>query len=452
MHSGSHGSARTLRLALTLALAVVLLLGQTVTAQAALVGDIAGSVYEPAISALRQVGIVGPEWWVSLRPQELLTRAEEARLLARALTGESNARGFLPLRYPDVAADHWAKPYIDTAVHLKLMPGQADAAFNPNGKIARGQFALDILKLCGYHPSSTAAAMELALELGLLDGSSTSTYAYITRGDAVTMAYRAFFGVYNPELGSTLARRIHGSRLRPVPVGETTPTLEFRFLPAAGATLVRLPSGADWLIDTGSPATLPSLFAYLAHLGVERLDAMVITNSRLSPAGAVAAVSDRLAPAATVRLESLAADAQGFPTSLLAGDKDVKVDVIARPLSTGTYSTALRISRGSLRVLLSRSVDAAGERLLAAQDKAKLAADVWLPGSFGYYEQHDYSFLMAVGPGSVVATGDGDPIAADLYAGLLAVGSQVLMPDADGAVSLAVTSRGISTIAPQPSE
>lgn len=436
------------RFLIAFALAAALLLtAAPIPAEAAFSGDVAGSVYEPAIAALRQVGIVGPEWSFTLSPQQLLTRAEEARLLARAVAGGDSAYGFRQLRFPDVASGHWAKPYIDTAVLLKLMPGKAGASFNPDGKVSRGQYASDILHLCGYDPAGASAAMTKALELGLLDSADPSTYAYITRGDATTMAYRAFFGLTDPDSGSTLVHRVFGSRLRAAPAGETAPTLELHFLPGIGATLVRLPSGADWLVGTGSPAKLPSLFAYLRQLGVDRVDALIITDAEFAPAGAVAAVTDRLSPGITVRLDD-ASGAAAFPAALLAQDKDIKVDLISRGSSHGNYSTALRISRGTLRVLVSEGLSEAGEQSLAVQDKAKLAADVWLPARLGLAGQHDFAFMSAVAPSYVVGGAAADPVTSAFYEGLTASGAQVLVPGEDGVVKVAIGAKTITVLAP----
>lgn len=435
---GGGGSAGRRLIAAALVLAAIWVGG--VPAVGALTSDISGTQYEPAVSALREVGIVGLEWAVSLRPQELLTRAEEARLLTRALVGEVNARGFLPLRFPDVAADHWAKPYIDTAVWLKLMPGRPGAAFNPDGRVARGQFAADVLRLCGYRPADATAAMELAGRLGLFDG-APAAYAYITRGDAVIMAYRAFFGIVNPELGSTLARRVFGSRLRPVAPGDQTPPLELHFLPNVGATLVRLPSGADWLVNTGRPATLPTLFAYLARLGIDRLDALIITDGAAAPAGAVAAVADRLAPTRTVNCVELAAAAQPFPAELLMRDKDIKVDLLFRP---DANAGAIRIARGSLRALLADGLGAADERYFVERDRSALAADVWLPAALGAYEQHDGDFLLAVGPSYVFGRTGADGGAWSFAQGIQAAGAELLLPGDDGATRVNIGSRSIT--------
>ena len=436
---GGKGSAGCRLIAAALVLLAAIWVGG-VPAAGALMSDVSGTQYEPAVSALREVGIVGLEWAVSLRPQELLTRAEEARLLTRALVGEVNARGFLPLRFPDVAADHWAKPYIDTAVWLKLMPGRPDAAFNPDGRVARGQFAADVLRLCGYRPADATAAMELAGRLGLFDG-APAAYAYITRGDAVIMTYRAFFGIVNPELGSTLARRVFGSRLRPVAPGDQTPPLELHFLPEVGATLVRLPSGADWLVNTGCPATLPTLFAYLARLGIDRLDALIITDGAAAPAGAVAAVVDRLAPTRTVNCVELAAAAQPFPAELLMRDKDIKVDLLVRP---GANAGAIRIARGSLRALLADGLGPADERYFVERDKSALAADIWLPAGLGAYEQHDANFLLAVSPGYVFGRPGVGADARSFAEGLQAAGVELLLAGDDGAARVSIGSRSLT--------
>lgn len=409
----------------------------------ALSSDIAGTQYEPAVNALREVGIVGLEWAFSLRPQELLTRGEEARLLTRALVGEVNAHGFLPLRFTDVAADHWAKPYIDVAVWLKLMPGRAGVAFQPDGRVARGQFAADVLRLCGYRPPDAAKAMELAGRLGLYDG-DPAAYAYITRGDAVLMAYRAFFGVVNPQLGSTLARRVFGSRLRPAAPGELTPPLELHYLANVGATLVRLPSGADWLVNTGGPATLPTLFAYLARLGIDRLDALIITDGAAAPAGSVAAVKDRLAPARTVHCAELAAAAQPFPAELLELDKEVKVDLLFRP---GADSGAIRIARGGLRALLADGFGLADERFFVERDRAALAADLWLPAELGAYQQHDAEFLLAVNPTYVFGRRGVGGVGDSFAEGIQAAGVKLVLPGDDGAARVSIGSRGLTVIA-----
>lgn len=454
------------------------LCGAALPATAAPGDDLRGTRYETPANAMYSAGMLSLDWVISLRPDALLTHAEEAQLLTLAIAGSGNAAGFLPLRFPDVPTNHWAKGYIDTAVWLRLVPGTANVAFGPDKPVTGGQLADDILRLCGAPAASLNAAWSDARARGLTD-SQAATYASITRGEALIIAYRAFFGLTVPALGGTLAQRVHGQGARITPPGESGPTMEVHLLPG-NVTLVRLPSGADWLIDTGSSGAMAGAADYLAALGINYLDRLIITGESASPALGRLELSRRLTARSVVRCDSLLAVGLDLPAGLLSADADVTLEVIAvPPVTTGVASgAALRLTRGDNSILLTAGLSAVAERALltpttvltavggpqtaappttttvpitptapAAPVPADLTAAYWRAPALASYETRDLALLQAVAPTRMIIDGgEGER----MLTALTAAGISVSDPVREKAVVLSFGAADVTIRTAQP--
>ena len=125
-------------LALVLALSMILstFTALTLTASAAAqptFSDIAGTSYEDAVEVLAALGIVAGYEDGTFGGDKVVTRAEMAAFIVRALglsaanTGISN--------YTDVAADHWAIGSIDIASNKKIIVGNGDGTFAPDTQV-----------------------------------------------------------------------------------------------------------------------------------------------------------------------------------------------------------------------------------------------------------------------------------------------------------------------------
>jgi competence protein ComEC len=221
---------------------------------------------------------------------------------------------------------------------------------------------------------------------------------------------------------------------RPVE-GDLTLEVRHLYVGQGDATLVRLPHGRYILVDGGG-AVLPqqpdpgrlTVVPLLRHLGVQRLELMVLTHPHPDHVGGLVAVSqafdvaqlwyngtgDLYAPVRQTLAQVRAAGgtvrraADLPPTFWLDG---VRIDVLhPRPPQPGqsTYKTfsandnsiVLRLQYGSRAVLLSGDIEASAEALL--QDRWPGPVDVLKVPHHGSQTSSSMAFLSALQPAAAV--------------------------------------------------
>ena len=194
---------RNLKRVLSLALALVMVLGMMViTTSAADFTDADEITYEEAIDVMAGLGLFKGDNG-ALKPQEVLTREEAATLMARIMLGEKTADKLVATKqiFADVPANDWAAKYIEYCYNTGLIGGytvNGELVFNPDGKLTGVAFAK--LLLCamgydanaqGYGGSNWASAIAAdAFDQGLtIDGVVIS--ADLTREGAAQMILQA---------------------------------------------------------------------------------------------------------------------------------------------------------------------------------------------------------------------------------------------------------------------
>ncbi|QNK56383.1 S-layer homology domain-containing protein [Paenibacillus sp. PAMC21692] len=141
----------------------------------------------------------------TFRPQNTITRAEMAAMLARN-KGLEDGSAYQGL-YPDVAAGFWAASYIEQLKELGLLVGDDKGNFRPSDRITRAEMAmiaarwlgadLSVAKSSSFadvssnHWAATAIAIvsEAGIMIGFEDG-SFGTNDLLTRAQAVTIINR----------------------------------------------------------------------------------------------------------------------------------------------------------------------------------------------------------------------------------------------------------------------
>lgn len=126
-------------LALVLALSMILstFTALTLTASAAAqpkFSDIAGTSYEDAVEVLAALGIVAGYEDGTFQGDKVVTRAEMAAFIVRALGLSAASTGVS--KFTDVANDHWAIGSIDIATNKKIVVGNGDGTFNPDAQVS----------------------------------------------------------------------------------------------------------------------------------------------------------------------------------------------------------------------------------------------------------------------------------------------------------------------------
>lgn len=130
-------------------------------------------------------------------PSRLVTRAEAAAMLGRALNLDGEKR---ETKFTDVNPDSFASGYIQSAAEKGIINGYENGNFKPNANITRGEMAIMISRAYGYEFDNTAAGAAKALmTLGIASGYANGSFGIsdnIIRADFAVFLARAI----NPEL------------------------------------------------------------------------------------------------------------------------------------------------------------------------------------------------------------------------------------------------------------
>ncbi|NMB46346.1 MAG: S-layer homology domain-containing protein [Firmicutes bacterium] len=115
-----------------IALLMVLMLGGA--ASAATLSDISASWAKADIEALLADGVISGYPDRTFRPENPVTRAEFARILAGAFHYESSSKP----DFPDIQ-NHWAKKDINALAEKGIIKGYPDGGFHPDARISRAE-------------------------------------------------------------------------------------------------------------------------------------------------------------------------------------------------------------------------------------------------------------------------------------------------------------------------
>lgn len=146
----------------------------------------------------------------TFKPQNTVTRAEIATMLARLLVDRSLEQTTTAL-FPDVSETHWASEAIELVKQLGLMTGDNNERFNPSTPITRAEMAMIVARIKGKGIGEAvelqssfsdvqashwaAGAIEAAAQAGIVQGYENGTYRpanYLTRAEAVAIFNRLF--------------------------------------------------------------------------------------------------------------------------------------------------------------------------------------------------------------------------------------------------------------------
>lgn len=165
--------------------------------------DIAGHWAEGNINGLVSLGAIAGYPNGAFRPDNSITRAEFATVLAKAFKlAPQNGKVFTD------TANHWARDYIATAAANGIVSGYDDSVFGPDDLITREQMAVMVVKAAGLFPAAgetffadsgsisvwAGKALAAAVEKGIMSGYPDNTIkpqANATRAEAVTVIANA---------------------------------------------------------------------------------------------------------------------------------------------------------------------------------------------------------------------------------------------------------------------
>ena len=143
---------RNLKRVLSLALALVMVLGMMVIGtSAATYTDDAQIEYKEAVEVMTGIGLFEGNPDGTLAPKQVLTRAMAATILARIKLGNQvETLKATQKIFSDVAVNAWYAPAVQYCYNVGLIDGNGDGTFNPDGKLTGIAFAKLLLVAMGY--------------------------------------------------------------------------------------------------------------------------------------------------------------------------------------------------------------------------------------------------------------------------------------------------------------
>ncbi|WP_203364575.1 S-layer homology domain-containing protein [Bacillus sp. REN10] len=105
-----------------------------------------------SIAALAERGIIDGFKDGTIKPNEVLTRAQMAKMISLSFKYQTNANAVIPFK--DVPKGNWAVPYIDALVRSGVTTGTTATTFAPNDKLTRQQMALFLYRAHQKKPVS----------------------------------------------------------------------------------------------------------------------------------------------------------------------------------------------------------------------------------------------------------------------------------------------------------
>jgi len=180
-----------MRKVLSFVLVLSLVLGSFGMAFAAPLSDVAGEKCEDAVNVLTQLGVVSGYPDGEYKPDNIVTRAEMAVIVVRALGLADYAIG--TSNFSDMGG-HWSNPYVAYATSLGVIAGYPDGTFKPDKTVSYDEAATMLVAALGYTPDSLTGTWPAnyvvkAKSLGILDGIKAGA-AGANRGDIAIMTFQ----------------------------------------------------------------------------------------------------------------------------------------------------------------------------------------------------------------------------------------------------------------------
>ena len=146
---------RNLKRVLSLALALVMMLGMMIIGASAASADFPDAAeidYTEAVDVISGLGIMTGDDKGNFNPDSILTREQAAKIICYTLIGAENADklGNNTQIFTDVAAGRWSAGYIAYCANLGILVGDGNGKFRPEDYLTGVQFGKMLLTAAGY--------------------------------------------------------------------------------------------------------------------------------------------------------------------------------------------------------------------------------------------------------------------------------------------------------------
>lgn len=177
--------------------------------------DISGEKCEGAVNVLDALGVIDGYEDGTYRPDQVVTRAEMAKLIITALGMDSYATATTS-SYSDMQNAQWAIPVVEYATNLGIVEGVGNGRFSPGNPVTYEQAVTMIVRALGFTTDCNemngtwpAIYVQKATALGLFENVEGNQYGTgADRGDVAIMLYNALNTpmVYADKDGQTLTK------------------------------------------------------------------------------------------------------------------------------------------------------------------------------------------------------------------------------------------------------
>jgi len=152
--------------------------------------DVVGKDYEDAVNVLVELGVVAGYKDGSFRPENVVTRAEAATFIVKAMGLADYAVG--KSEFSDMVG-HWADPFVAYAASLGFVKGNTDGTFAPDAPVTSDQMITMLVQAVGYKADYLVggypgAFVNQAKALGMLEGVKSGATG-CNRGDVAQLIF-----------------------------------------------------------------------------------------------------------------------------------------------------------------------------------------------------------------------------------------------------------------------
>ncbi|KYO66120.1 S-layer homology domain-containing protein [Thermovenabulum gondwanense] len=150
---------KSIKKLLALAIIATLVLGLMPVAFAAAPSDVAGTKYEKAVKLLLDLGVTTGYPDGTFKPANVVTRAEMAAFIVRALGLEEAAKFSAgATQFTDVKAGDWFAGFVNVASTVGVIKGYPDGTFKPNATVTYPEAVTMLVRALGYTDADVVGA------------------------------------------------------------------------------------------------------------------------------------------------------------------------------------------------------------------------------------------------------------------------------------------------------
>lgn len=157
--------------------------------------DVKGTIYENAVKALMEKGVITGYEDGTYKPNDKISRAEACVVITLSMNPkDADLSGAADSGFPDLSGFEWAKKYINYAASKGVINGYPDGTFRPDDNVNYNEMATMLILALGYKAKDLSGSwpanyVNKATELGIFTGITYNGNDAASRGHVALMDY-----------------------------------------------------------------------------------------------------------------------------------------------------------------------------------------------------------------------------------------------------------------------